>query len=395
MYPFQKPFKTINVAKIRHATISFKRFLFLINILLYLKIGGNMAKKNPNDKQIEYWTKRNEKLFTAGEKQGLKLAQAMKDNYEASAKRLTAELYIFFNQYAKEGNISLQDAKKLLDRKELKTFHKELKEFLKYAKQHNYDSDLVELRLLQLKVRVSRLDALRAQIDYELSKLADENENLLKGYLSNIYEEGYYRTIFNIEKDIGYELNFAKLNTKLIEKAVSRNYNLANYSIGIKKVWQNKDNLMTILNQAIPQGLTLGYNPIKIADITSKKLKTDYNATVRLMRTEYNLLMNDAISDGYKACGINQYKISATLDNKTSEICQAMDGEVFDVSKKEVGINYPPFHPNCRTTTIPYFEPDEIDKEFGIGTRIAKDKNGNYYKVPADMTYKEWKEKNL
>ena len=354
-----------------------------------------MAKVNPDDRQIEYWQKRNEKLFLDGEKQGLKLAQSMKDNYENSIKRLTSELYIFYNQYAKEGEISLQDVKKLLSKEELKTFHKELTAYLKYAKENGYLNKITELKLLKLKVRVSRLEALKAQIDYELSKLANENDDLLQGYLANIYEEGYYRTIFNIEKDIGYEINFAKLNTDLIEKAVAKNYNIANYSIGKNKIWENKDSLLNILNQAIPQGLTLGYNPVKLAEITSKKLKTNFNATVRLMRTEYNLLMNEAISDGYKACGINQYKILATLDDRTSEICQEMDGEIFDVSEKEVGVNYPPFHPNCRTTTIPYFEPDEITEEFGIGTRLAKDKNGNYYEIPSNINYKEWKEKYI
>lgn len=72
-----------------------------------------------------------------------------------------------------------------------------------------------------------------------------------------------------------------------------------------------------------------------------------------------------------------------------------MDLKVFDLSKKEVGVNFPPFHINCRTTNIPYFEPDEIDEEFGIGTRLAKDKEGNYIKIPADMNYKQWYEKYI
>jgi hypothetical protein len=30
-----------------------------------------------------------------------------------------------------------------------------------------------------------------------------------------------------------------------------------------------------------------------------------------------------------------------------------MDGEEFDVSAAAVGVNYPPLHPNCRSTTVP------------------------------------------
>ena len=48
---------------------------------------------------------------------------------------------------------------------------------------------------------------------------------------------------------------------------------------------------------------------------------------------------------------------------------------MFDLKGRKVGINAPPFHPNCRTVTLPWFE-DEDDE--------------TYY-VPDNMTYQEWK----
>ena len=66
-----------------------------------------------------------------------------------------------------------------------------------------------------------------------------------------------------------------------------------------------------------------------------------------------------------------------------------MDGKVFNTNEWEVGVTVPPFHVFCRGTTIPYF-----DDDFGLeGKRAAKDKDGKTYYVPADMSYKEWKEK--
>ena len=43
-------------------------------------------------------------------------------------------------------------------------------------------------------------------------------------------------------------------------------------------------------------------------------------------------------------------------------------------------------HVNCRSTTCPHF-----DDEYG--ERLARDRAGNTYMVPGDMTYKEWREK--
>ncbi|MEG1085214.1 MAG: hypothetical protein RSD88_02710 [Anaerovoracaceae bacterium] len=52
------------------------------------------------------------------------------------------------------------------------------------------------------------------------------------------------------------------------------------------------------------------------------------------------------------------------------------------------GVTAPPFHPRCRTTTMP-----AVDDEWMEGaTRIARGEDGKNYSVPADMKYKDWKD---
>ncbi len=64
-----------------------------------------------------------------------------------------------------------------------------------------------------------------------------------------------------------------------------------------------------------------------------------------------------------------------------------MNGQHFPESKRKIGENAPPFHPNCRCSDAPY---DEDLK--GIGERWARDvESGEGYWVPRDMTYEEWK----
>ena len=342
------------------------------------------------EKQHEYWKERNEQLYLNGEKKGLELVQALQKNYKQTIRNIQAEIYKLYGRYAKEGQIDLAETKKLLNKSELKTFKESTEDIAEYVKKTNDEDYKKKLKMLRIKSQVTRLEELKTNIEYELSKLTHKAEEQLREYLEEIYEDSYYRTIFNVEQNIGFAVSYTKPNQKQIEKAVSKQYQGVNYSTAI---WNSKYTLFKILEQKIPQGLSAGWNPKKLAQIVDKQLNTGYNSTVRLIRTEYNLLMNEATADGYKTCGIEEYKILATLDNRTSDICQEMDLKVFDLKDKEVGINYPPFHPNCRTTTIPYFEPDEIDKEFGIGTRIARDENGKTYEVPEDMSYKEWKEK--
>lgn len=102
--------------------------------------------------------------------------------------------------------------------------------------------------------------------------------------------------------------------------------------------------------------------------------------------TELAAISSKSRLAAYKEMGLEEYEIVATLDNLTSEICQGMDGMHFKVSDYEIGSTAPPFHPNCRTDTAPYFEDFEESQE-----RVARDENGENYHVPSSMNYQEWK----
>ena len=113
-----------------------------------------------------------------------------------------------------------------------------------------------------------------------------------------------------------------------------------------------------------------------------------YNQAYRLVETETAYIQERAMLDTYDELGLEQYQICAVLDSKTSEICQDLDGKVFDRKDAKPGITMPPFHCHCRSTTVPYIEGLLDD-----GGRVARDpETGKTVEIP-DMTYKEWKEK--
>ena len=50
---------------------------------------------------------------------------------------------------------------------------------------------------------------------------------------------------------------------------------------------------------------------------------------------------------------IEEYKISATLDLKTSSKCRKKNRQIHKVEDAVVGKSYPSFHIHCRTFTVP------------------------------------------
>ena len=86
---------------------------------------------------------------------------------------------------------------------------------------------------------------------------------------------------------------------------------------------------------------------------------------------------------------VERVEFIGTPDDTTCEVCGEMDGKVIPVTQYEPGVTVPPYHPNCRCTTAP-----SIDDVYG-GARAARDKDGEFYYVHANMTYDEWKSQFL
>lgn len=86
----------------------------------------------------------------------------------------------------------------------------------------------------------------------------------------------------------------------------------------------------------------------------------------------------------YKRAEITKYLFLATLDKTTCSLCGNLDGEVFDVDKAVIGINFPPLHEGCRCSTCAYLE-DYMPKK-----RSARNKVSGRSEIIPYIKYKDW-----
>lgn len=81
------------------------------------------------------------------------------------------------------------------------------------------------------------------------------------------------------------------------------------------------------------------------------------------------------------------------LDNRTPDICRDFDNKVFDMKDYKVGITAPPFHPNCRSVTIPFID-DDIQREMEENTgRMARNLETGKSERVENLSYKQWYDK--
>lgn len=346
-----------------------------------------------NKRNAEYWQKRFEDILVDNEKLALSYEKELAGIYKQRKLEVEKELESFYQRYSTETGLSLADVKKRLNPAELKRFKTQQQSYLNYIqglvkKGANLSDYEAKIKELSGKAYVTRLQELQYNLNTHIMTLTGEQQVRLKDVMKESYLQGYFKSVHEIQKGMGMGMSFTVPNTDDVEKVLKTNWNGNNYS---KSVWSNKQKLTDWLNTDLPRHFASGASNQNMAKDLAKKLDTNYKNAVRLVRTEVNYISNQSTMDAYRESGVvDKYEILATLDSKTSEICQEMDGKIFNLNEAKVAVNMPPFHVYCRTTTIPYIEPDEFDD---VETRIARAEDGSSYYVPANMTYKEWNEK--
>lgn len=236
------------------------------------------------------------------------------------------------------------------------------------------------------RYRITRIEELNRDINRQCRELYKTENRHVTSALRNVAEDSYYREIFSIQKGTGLGFSFANFSQQDVDRILRSNWVGGNYS---QRIWKDVSGMTARLKSELLVSMLSGRSGEKTARIFQEQFGVNAFCARRIVRTESAYVANAAQKSAYSEAGIDRYRFVATLDLRTCECCAALDGKVFDLAKAKPGTNYPPMHPFCRSTTIADFG----DEELAGLERRAKDKDGNAVKVPAGMTYDQWKEK--
>lgn len=339
-------------------------------------------------KSSEYWQRRSEQIHNEQFRKTDKyIAATLKREYDRAMASIQRDIEVFYQRFAINNQIDLAEARKLLNSDQLKEFKMTLEEFTELAKNNPDGRWTRKLNNVYYKVRVTRLQALQMQIEGAIQAVNMKQYDQMVNLLDGVYTDTYYRTVYEVQRGLGVGATFAKIDAERVNRIIRQPWLEENFS---HRIWGDNAKLVRQLETQLTQAIIRGDSIDKTAKAIAERMGVGYRAAKRLVRTESSHIQNEASFDAYRASGVvSKYEFLATLDGKTSEICRQMDNRVFTLAEKEVGVNFPPLHVNCRSTTVPYFE-DEIDP----GERIAKEEKGTYY-VPGNMSYNEWLKKNV
>lgn len=340
-----------------------------------------------NKKSRKYWQQRFEQIENSSNKKAYKVAQETDTMFQNAEKEIEEQISVWYQRFATNNNISIEDARKWLKSDELKELQWTIQEYIKYGEENSLNPRwMKELENASAKYHISRLEALKLQTRQTIEALYNNEEKVINTMVQRVYSDGYYHSMYEIQKGFNIGWDIESIDQRKLQMIAAKPWTTDGKNFS-DRIWQSKAQLIDSLHSELTRTCILGKSPDEAIRKIAKKFNTSKAQAGRLIMTEQAYFSSVAQKDVFNELDVEQYEIVATLDNRTSEVCQDMDGHVFDMKDYVEGVTAPPFHPNCRTTTVPYF-----DDEFNIGERAAKDEDGKTYYVSSNMTYNDWKQ---
>lgn len=340
-------------------------------------------------KNKSYWQARFETLEKRQNRTAGATYNQIAPAFDKAQAKINKEIEHWYQRIADNNEISLADAKKLLTANELKEFKWTVEDYIKYGQENALDGAwMKELENASAKFHISRLEALKLNTQQQLEVAFGNQLDAVDAMCRKVYENGYYRTAFEIMRGNEVGFNIGKIDTRQLDKIISKPW-AADGSNFSDRIWNSKTQMVTNLHQQLTRTCILGGRPdeaIKAMEaFVDKECKNAKRKAARLVQTEQAFFASEAQRDCFKDLDVEEFEFVASLDEVTCEICGGMDGHHLPMKDFEPGSTAPPLHPFCRCVTVPYF-----NDEWAVGERAARNEEGKTYYVPESMTYKEW-----
>ena len=307
--------------------------------------------------------------------------------YQEAKTYLDKEINKIFDKFQRDYGLSQVDARQVLKNMKDKKDLNELRKVLEARPNDpNIQRLLADLDSPAYSFRMKRLERLSDDLDRMRESIYHSEKTGSDAFYSDLMKDSYYKATFDLQQQTGLAYGFSGLPESEIKHLQSFSW-LDDGSTYSTDIWKNTGKLTSSIKDELLMSLMTGRDIRGTAQAIAERFNVGQNDARRLVRTESAFFHNQMELLSYEEADIEKYIFVAVLDKRTSRICQEHDNQVYDRDKAVPGVNCPPMHPWCRSTTVGYDEDADYSK---LKRRARNPVTGKTELVPADMTYKEW-----
>ena len=308
----------------------------------------------------KYWEDRYRAEEKARELADKRVAYQLNGVYQQHANNIQKEIDSFWQRYADKEGITKLEAKQRADRLDMVNVEFKARQLVERANRLRQRGQKVTsedftkaendlMRLYNLKMKTSRLEVLQANIKLHQYDLAlSEFEIIDKHLTESIRRENLFSAgVLNMT------LGSFEASKVSADSIVYANFNGATWP---GRHWTRQNELRDIVKKGVADIVLRGKGTNVLINNLRKEFDVSYGYARRLAVTESARVYSEAQKANYEANGVEWFEVMTEL--KACKICQPFNGKPAKVSELVPALNAPPFHPNCRCTTVPHFKKD-------------------------------------
>lgn len=263
----------------------------------------------------------------------------IKNLFNKSEEIVRNEIDKLYMNYANQNGLSLSEVKKRADAMDVMKFQEKAR---KYVQNKDFSPEANEwLKVYNLKMKASRLELTKAEIDLELNKMYFDLDDY-------VYENINQEVLIHLQEQSGIlGISSSSINER-IEKITAMDFLGKNFS---ERIW-GKNGHYHLAQKEIFKSLHSIFTTMDGYKQERRRLQRIFNVNQSqantLLFTEITRAKSQTTDVLYRENGFTHYTYVSELNAGTCDICKELDGKVFKVEDREMGVNAAPMHPNCK-----------------------------------------------
>lgn len=298
---------------------------------------------------MNYWQKRQQQLNKQMEKDEAKLKKRLSSYFDTEYRKLDKQIAAYYKQYGTDNVIQYRRLMESLSEDDKRLLMEQMDEF---AKKYPEYAHLMPVR--ESIYKLNRLEGLQYSVRMQQLEIGAVENEQVTAHLNRNAERG----VNAAAEAMGFGKNFYANNPDISKLFINVPWsNGENFS---QKIWNNTTKLANYLNSDIAQGIARGDSYERLTRRLRERFSSvSRNDAYRLIYTEGTYVMAEATMQPFTE-DFEKYRLSTVGDGKVCSICRGVAREVFNISDRQPGVNFPPLHPWCRCTFT--IEVDDWDK---------------------------------
>lgn len=286
--------------------------------------------------------------------------RALQKIHEDSVSRIQSQIDNFYLKYATSDGLTIGEAKKRASNFDVTQYFDKAR---KAVKDKDFSPETnAWLKDYNRKMRISRLEVLKGEIQLELIDMTEEKEKYISAALEDSMKSEYAAQRKKIQEQLNRhydQVGILNMSTRSpIDKymgIINADFYGNNFS---DKIWGYARDM----DRDIESSLSRIYTDMMGYQTERERLKKKFNASdyeaQRLLRTEMRRVNSQLQEEMLKDNGFT-HMIYVT-EPGACEICAPLENKAIPIEDIEIGINQPPMHPNCYCSMYGHIEMEDI-----------------------------------